>query len=69
MFEAILNKLKQYKFSPKSKQEMMNDFNFLFEEQQPVETKEEQENLEQQVEVKEEIKTEKVEDNKKDGGE
>ena len=31
--KVILNKLKQYKFSPKSKEEMMNDFQFLFEEQ------------------------------------
>ena len=30
--KAILDKLKQYKFSPKSKEEMKNDFQFLFEE-------------------------------------
>lgn len=30
--KVMLNKLKQYKFSPKSKEEMMNDFTFLFEE-------------------------------------
>ncbi len=30
--KVILNKLKQYKFSPKSKEEMKNDFAFLFEE-------------------------------------
>ena len=31
--KVMLNKLKQYKFSPKSKEEMMNEFNFLFEEE------------------------------------
>lgn len=38
--KVMLSKLKQYKFSPKTKEEMKNDFNFLFEEK-PVETKEE----------------------------
>ena len=33
--KVILNKLKQYKFSPKSKEEMKNDFAFLFEENTP----------------------------------
>ena len=46
--KVILNKLKQYKFSPKSKEEMKNDFTFLFEEnQEPVqETKNENNNQE-----------------------
>ena len=38
--KVILNKLKQYKFSPKTKEEMKNDYAFLFEEGTPnLETK------------------------------
>jgi F-type H+-transporting ATPase subunit alpha len=31
---TMIDKLKQYKFTPKSKEEMINDFNFLFSEEQ-----------------------------------
>lgn len=34
--KVMLNKLKQYKFSPKSKEEMKADFDFLFNEEQSV---------------------------------
>ena len=43
--KVMLNKLKQYKFSPKTKEEMMNEFTFLFEEEAtpaPVEKEENQ---------------------------
>ena len=68
--KVMLNKLKQYKFSPKTKEEMMNEFTFLFEEEQ-TETVQENTNSNQQpqepiTEVQEQPK--EVE-NKKDGGE
>ena len=39
--KAMLGKLKQYKFSPKSKEEMIRDFDFLFDENKEVSQKEE----------------------------
>ena len=42
--KVMLNKLKQYKFSPKTKEEMMNEFTFLFEEEAPVTPVEKDEN-------------------------
>jgi len=44
--KVILNKLKQYKFSPKTKEEMKNDFAFLFEEtgEQPKQEEKPQDN-------------------------
>jgi len=55
--KVILNKLKQYKFSPKSKEEMKADYMFLLEEQKQVEGKQEEqketpENNSSNVEVK-----------------
>lgn len=37
--KVMLNKLKQYKFSPRSKEEMMADFDFLFDESKSEEVK------------------------------
>ena len=59
--KVILNKLKQYKFSPKSKEEMKNDFTFLFEEK----TEQAQENTPQDNNI-EQVQKEEI---PKDGGE
>ena len=59
--KVILNKLKQYKFSPKSKEEMKNDFTFLFEEK----TEQAQENTSQDNNI-EQVQKEEI---PKDGGE
>ena len=82
--KVMLNKLKQYKFSPKSKEEMMNEFNFLFEEESQQSEKNDNSNVPAQetnnneptIEtLKEEIKQElpvseqPANENKKDGGE
>lgn len=71
--KVMLSKLKQYKFSPKSKEEMMSEFNFLFEEEQKP-TGEQADSNQPPQEPKEqpqpEVKTEQpTSENKKDGGE
>lgn len=72
--KVILNKLKQYKFSPKSKEEMKNDFAFLFEEKEESsekkeETNNEQNNNNQQPPVQQPVSTEVKEETPKEGGE
>ena len=73
--KVMLDKLKQYKFSPKSKEEMKKDFEFLFEEKQEEPSKENndkgnnnksmEEKKQEEVKVSESTNnTPKVEDNK-----
>ena len=54
--QEMLNKLKQYKFSPRTKEEMKNDFAFIFNEENVEKTNNNQQNniVEQANEIKEE---------------
>ena len=47
--KVMLDKLKQYKFSPRTKEEMINEFSFLFDE--PKEEKKEEQNNQSEKEV------------------
>ena len=66
--KLMLNKLKQYKFSPKTKEEMKSDFEFLFEEkkEEPKQDEENKNNTPNNIPVEEpkqeESKTEKKEE-------
>ena len=68
--KVMLSKLKQYKFSPKTKEEMINEFNFLFEEEQgPIVEEKENSNQPPQEKATEVQEQPKEVENKKDGGE
>ena len=68
--KVMLNKLKQYKFSPKTKEEMMNEFTFLFEEEQKEQVQENTNSNQQPQQPTPEVQEQPKEvENKKDGGE
>lgn len=64
--KIMLDKLKQYKFSPRTKEEMKADFNFLFTDEVPIETNNQQNNENQQDNNIKENKENNDEKNKKE---